>query len=236
MLHTGRGALKCFRNRGGAGAVVRCASGVPGEVLYPKMLEPLDLGHTVLRNRVLMGSMHTGLEEGSLFNHNLEPYAEYFRERARGQAGLIVTGGIAPNDAGRTFIAASMMQSSNDAASHKVVTQAVHEEGGHICMQILHTGRYGYHFNSVSASALKSPISWFKPKALSSKEVLGTIDDFVKCATYAREAGYDGVEIMGRGLLDQPVPGVQDQPPYRRVGRQLRQPHAICHGDRTQSS
>jgi 2,4-dienoyl-CoA reductase (NADPH2) len=141
--------------------------------------------------------MHTGLEEGSLFSHNLEPYAEYFRERARGQAGLIVTGGIAPNDAGRTFIAASMMQSSNDAASHKVVTQAVHEEGGHICMQILHTGRYGYHFNSVSASALKSPISWFKPKALSSKEVLGTIDDFVKCATYAREAGYDGVEIMG---------------------------------------
>ncbi|MEC8391430.1 MAG: NADPH-dependent 2,4-dienoyl-CoA reductase, partial [Actinomycetota bacterium] len=175
----------------------RTLSTVPGKALYPKLLEPLDLGHTVLRNRVLMGSMHTGLEEGGLFSHNLEPYAEYFRERARGKVGLIVTGGIAPNDAGRTFLMAAMMASSKDAANHKVVTDAVHEEGGHICMQILHTGRYGYHFNSVSSSALKSPISWFKPKALSGKEVLSTIDDFVKCAEYAREAGYDGVEIMG---------------------------------------
>lgn len=175
----------------------RSLSSVPGTALYPKLLEPLDLGHTVLRNRVLMGSMHTGLEEGGLFNHSLEPYAEYFRERARGKVGLIVTGGIAPNDAGRTLLMAAMMASSKDAANHKVVTDAVHEEGGHICMQILHTGRYGYHFNSVSPSALKSPISWFKPKALSGKEVLSTIDDFVKCAEYAKEAGYDGVEIMG---------------------------------------
>ena len=105
-----------------------------GMELYPKMLEPLDLGHTTLRNRVLMGSMHTGLEETGLLNHDLKPYAEYFRERARGHVGLIVTGGIAPNDAGRTLLMASMMASSKDAANHKVVTEAVHEEGGtYVC-------------------------------------------------------------------------------------------------------
>ena len=161
------------------------------------MLAPLDLGHTVLRNRVLMGSMHTGLEEGGLFNHSLDAYAEYFRERAAGKAGLIVTGGIAPNDEGRTFIMAGTMSSDSDAKQHKVVTDAVHAEGGHIAMQILHTGRYGYHFNPVSASATKSPISWYKAKALTTEGVEQTISDFAKSAAYAKAAGYDGVEIMG---------------------------------------
>lgn len=162
------------------------------------MLEPLDLGHVVLKNRVLMGSMHTGLEEaGGLFNHNLEEMAAFYRERARGQVGLMVTGGISPNDAGRTLLMAAKMSTSSESKHHQVITSAVHKEGGRIAMQILHSGRYGYHFNSVSASAIKSPISWFKPKALSSKEVLGTIDDFVKCAELAKAAGYDGVEIMG---------------------------------------
>ena len=173
------------------------ANALPGYEKYPHMLAPLDLGHTVLRNRVLMGSMHTGLEEGGLFSHSLEAYAEYFRERAAGKVGLIVTGGIAPNDAGRTFFLAGMMNSANDAKNHKVVTDAVHSEGGHICMQILHTGRYAYHFNSVSASATKSPISWYKAKALSTSEVQQTISDFAKSAAYAKQAGYDGVEIMG---------------------------------------
>jgi len=103
------------------------------------MLAPLDLGHTVLRNRVLMGSMHTGLEEGSLFNHSLDAYAEYFRERAAGQAGLIVTGGIAPNDAGRTFLMAGTMSSASDAQQHKVVTDAVHGEGGRCDVACAHT-------------------------------------------------------------------------------------------------
>ena len=159
----------------------------------------MELKHGgVLKNRVLMGSMHTGLEEaGGLFSHKLDAMASFYKERARGQVGLIVTGGIAPNDAGRTMFMASKMSSQSEAAHHKVITDAVHAEGGRIAMQILHTGRYGYHFNSVSSSAIKSPISWFKPKALSHSEVLATIDDFVKCATLAKSAGYDGVEIMG---------------------------------------
>ena len=178
-------------------SLIRCKSTQPGKAKYPHLLEPLDLGHVTLRNRSLMGSMHTGLEEGSLFDHSLDAYAEYFRERARGQVGLIVTGGFAPNDAGRTFMMAGMMASSKDSAAHKVVTDAVHEEGGHIALQILHTGRYAYHFNGVSASPIKSPIGWFKPKELTSKEVHGTIADFVNSAVCAKQAGYDGVEIMG---------------------------------------
>ena len=170
---------------------------LPGYAKYPHMLEPLDLGHVVLRNRVLMGSMHTGLEEGGLFGHNFDAYAEYFRERAAGGVGLIVTGGISPNDAGRTMFGSAMMQSEAEAEAHKVITDGVHKEGGHIAMQILHSGRYGYHWNSVSASATKSPISWFKAKALSGTEVEETIDDFVKSAEMAQKAGYDGVEVMG---------------------------------------
>jgi len=162
------------------------------------MLSSLELksGH-VLRNRVIMGSMHTGLEEGGFFNHSLDAYAEYFRERAAGQAGLIVTGGISPNDAGRTLVMAACMRNENDAKNHKVITDAVHSEGGLIAMQILHSGRYGYHFNTVSASSTKAPIAPFKAKELSSKDVLNTIDDFVKCAEMAKLAGYDGVEVMG---------------------------------------
>ena len=168
----------------------------PRHSQYPNLLSPLQVAHVTLRNRVLMGSMHTGLEEG-LFGHSLTNYAEYFRERARGQAGLIVTGGISPNNAGRTTIMAATLQNSKDAERHKVVTKAVHEEGGHICMQILHTGRYGYHFDTVSASPIKSPIGWFKPRELSNTDIVNTINDFIKCAEYAKEAGYDGVEIMG---------------------------------------
>lgn len=180
------------------GGTLRKRSNRWQSTLYPRLLEPLDLGHVVLKNRVLMGSMHTGLEEaGGLFNHNLDEMAMFYRERARGQVGLMVTGGVAPNDAGRALLMAAKMSSSSESKHHKIITSAVHEEGGRIAMQILHTGRYGYHFNSVSASAIKSPISWFKPKALSHKEILATIDDFVKSAELAKGAGYDGVEIMG---------------------------------------
>jgi 2,4-dienoyl-CoA reductase (NADPH2) len=124
-------------------------------------------------------------------------YLEFYAHRARGGVGLIVTGGIAPNDAGRTAIGAAKMTSTHESDHHKIVTEAVHNNGGLIAMQILHTGRYGYHFNSVSASAVKSPISWFTPKALTSKEVHNTISDFARCAELAKRAGYDGVEIMG---------------------------------------
>jgi len=181
-----------------AATATATATAAAGLKLYPHLLQPLDLGHVVLKNRVLMGSMHTGLEEPeSLFDHSLHELADFYRARARGGVGLIVTGGIAPNNAGRTLFMAAKMTKKSESEQHKEVTKAVHEEGGRIAMQILHTGRYGYHFNSVSASAIKSPISWFKPKALSDKEVRGTIDDFVRSAELAKEAGYDGVEIMG---------------------------------------
>ena len=213
-LNKGRQGLSGFLRVVGDGGRVRQVGGsataafpgsklstaaFPGSKLYPHLLAPLDLGPCgVLKNRVLMGSMHTGLEEaGGLFSHNLDEMAAFYRERARGQVGLIVTGGISPNDAGRTFLMASKMSKKSEAAEHRVITGAVHDEGGRIAMQILHTGRYGYHFNAVSASAIKSPIGWFKPRALSHNEVLGTIDDFVKCAELAKEAGYDGVEVMG---------------------------------------
>jgi len=165
---------------------------------FPHLLEPLDLGHVTLRNRVLMGSMHTGLEEpGMLPWAKLDDMAEFYRERARGEVGLIVTGGISPNKAGVSFIGAGKMSSRSEALRHKIVTDSVHDEGGHIAMQILHTGRNAYTYSSVSASALKSPIGWSTPKALTSNEVYKTIDDFVKCAVFAKEAGYDGVEVMG---------------------------------------
>ena len=159
---------------------------------YPTLLSPLDLGFTTLRNRVVMGSMHTGLEDRAGDTGRL---AAYFAERARGGVGLIITGGYAPNRTGWLLPFASQMVSSSEARRHRRITEAVHDEGGKILLQILHAGRYAYHPFSVSASAIKAPINPFKPRAL--RNVDGTVGDFAHCAELAREAGYDGVEIMG---------------------------------------
>ena len=161
---------------------------------YPHLLAPLDLGFTTLPNRVLMGSMHTGLEDRA---RDYERLAAYFAERARGGVGLIVTGGIAPNVQGWLAPFASKLSWPWEVARHRKVTRAVRAEGGHICMQILHAGRYGYQPLVVSASPVKSPISPFRPRALSAEGIEGTIRDFVRCAVLAREAGYHGVEVMG---------------------------------------
>jgi 2,4-dienoyl-CoA reductase (NADPH2) len=161
---------------------------------YPHLLKPLDLGFTTLKNRVLMGSMHVGLEEAP---QGYERMAAFYAERAKGDVGLIVTGGISPNDAGLTFAHASKLNSIAEADKHKVITQAVHEAGGKIAMQILHTGRYSYQPEIVAPSAIQAPINPIKPKALTSAEVQQTIDDFANCAKLAQYAGYDGVEIMG---------------------------------------
>ncbi len=161
---------------------------------YPHLLKPLDLGFTTLKNRVLMGSMHVGLEEAP---QGYERMAAFYAERAKGDVGLIVTGGISPNDAGLTFAHASKLDSIAEAEKHKVITQAVHDAGGKIAMQILHTGRYSYQPEIVAPSAIQAPINPIKPKALSSVEVQQTIDDFANCAKLAQYAGYDGVEIMG---------------------------------------
>ena len=161
---------------------------------YPHLLAPLPLGHTTLRNRVLMGSMHVGLEE------ERGPYprmAAYFAARARGGVGLIVTGGIAPDRAGQVKPFAATLSSRSDARRHRAVTEAVHAEGGHIAMQILHAGRYGYHPWAVAPSRIQSPISPFPPWALSGRGVRRTIEHFARCAALAKEAGYDGVEVMG---------------------------------------
>jgi 2,4-dienoyl-CoA reductase (NADPH2) len=163
-------------------------------VPYPHLLAPLDLGFTTLRNRVLMGSMHTGLEDRA---SDYDRLAAYFAERARGGAGLIVTGGIAPSLRGWLAPFASKLSVPWEVARHRKVTKAVHDEGGKVCMQILHAGRYGYHPLSVAPSKLKSPITPFAPSELSTRGVERTIDAFVRCAAYAREAGYDGVEVMG---------------------------------------
>ncbi len=166
---------------------------LPGLSLYPHLLAPLDLGHTQLKNRVLMGSMHTGLEDG----RDLSKLAAYFRERAEGDVGLMVTGGFAPNIVGWAKPFAGTLSTSGAARRHQVVTRAVHEAGGKIALQILHTGRYAYHPLAVAPSAIKSPISPFKPFELSARGVERQIRAFVNCAVKAREAGYDGVEIMG---------------------------------------
>lgn len=160
----------------------------------PNLLSPLDLGFTTLRNRVVMGSMHTGLEDRARDTGRL---AEYFAERARGGVGLIITGGYAPNRAGWLLPFAAQLLSASEARRHRRITSAVHDEGGKILLQILHAGRYAYHPLSVSASSIKAPINPFRPRKLSARGVEQTIDDFVKCALLAREAGYDGVEIMG---------------------------------------
>ena len=161
---------------------------------HPHLLAPLDLGFTTLRNRVVMGSMHTGLED-RFFNY--PKLAAYFRERAKGGVGLIVTGGISPNRQGWLLPFGGTLNSAFDVPNHRKVTDAVHEEGGKILMQILHSGRYGYQPFVVSASALKSPISMFTPRELDEKGILRTISDYARCAALAKKAGYDGIEIMG---------------------------------------
>lgn len=161
---------------------------------YPHLLAPLDLGHCTLPNRILMGSMHTGLEDR---RRDFPKLAAYFAERARGGVGLIVTGGIAPNVSGWVKPFAGKLSWAWEARKHRLVTDAVHAEGGRICMQILHAGRYAYHPLSVAPSRLKSPITPFTPRELSDRGVERQIDDFARCAQLAREGGYDGVEIMG---------------------------------------
>jgi len=161
---------------------------------YPNLLSPLDLGFTTLKNRVLMGSMHTGLEEEK---NGFERMAAYFAARARGQVGLIVTGGIAPNRAGWVGPFAARLASKSEVKHHQIITKAVHEEGGKICLQILHSGRYGYHPLCVAPSSIKSPISPFRPWKLTAGGIKKTIRDFANTAALSREAGYDGVEIMG---------------------------------------
>ncbi|MFE0629159.1 FAD-dependent oxidoreductase [Streptomyces sp. NPDC058864] len=161
---------------------------------YPHLLSPLDLGFTTLPNRVLMGSMHIGLEEAE---RGFERMAAFYAARARGGVGLIVTGGIAPNDRGRPYPGGARMTTEAEAAQHAVVTDAVHREGGRIAMQILHFGRYAYHPDLVAPSALQAPISPYVPHALTDEEVERTVEDFVRAAALAQSAGYDGVEIMG---------------------------------------
>ena len=166
----------------------------PGTSKYPHLLEPLDLGFTKLRNRTLMGSMHTGLEE---VKGGFERLAAFYAERARGGVGLIVTGGIGPNSEGAVFQHAAKMGTEEESDKHKVITQAVHEANGTICMQILHAGRYAYSPELVAPSAIQAPINPFKPKELDEAGIQKQIDDYANCAALAQRAGYDGVEIMG---------------------------------------
>ncbi len=161
---------------------------------YPNLLAPLDLGFTQLKNRVLMGSMHTGLEEAENGHHRM---AAFFAERAKGGVGLIVTGGVGPNKEGGTHSATKNLQNQQDIDDHRVITDAVHNQDGKICLQILHTGRYAYSPHLVAPSAIQAPINPFKPKALTEGEICKQIDDYVSTAVRAKEAGYDGVEIMG---------------------------------------
>ena len=161
---------------------------------YAHILQPLNLGFTTLKNRVVMGSMHTGLEDRF---YNYPKLAAYFGERAKGGVGLLITGGISPNRQGWLLPAGGTMNTLGDIAPHRLVTLAVHKHGAKILMQILHSGRYGYQPFVVSASPIKSPISMFKPRQMSEKNILSTIDDFAHTASLAKKAGYDGVEVMG---------------------------------------
>ncbi|GAA0909419.1 NADPH-dependent 2,4-dienoyl-CoA reductase [Streptomyces thermoalcalitolerans] len=161
---------------------------------YPHLLSPLDLGFTTLPNRVLMGSMHVGLEEAE---RGFERMAEFYAARARGGVGLIVTGGIAPNEEGRPYEGGAKLTTEEEAEQHTVVTEAVHREGGRIALQILHFGRYAYHRDLVAPSPLQAPISPFVPRELTDADIERTIEDYVRAARLARRAGYDGVEIMG---------------------------------------
>ncbi|WP_434352606.1 NADPH-dependent 2,4-dienoyl-CoA reductase [Psychrobacter sp. HD31] len=161
---------------------------------YPHLFEPLDLGFTTLKNRVVMGSMHTGLEDRF---YNYDKLAAYFAERAKGGTAMMITGGISPNREGWLLPAGGTMSSKLDIRNHKKVTDAVHKHNSKIVMQILHSGRYGYHPFVVSASPIKSPISPFKPRSMSKSNIKKTVKDFARCASLAKQAGYDGVEIMG---------------------------------------
>jgi len=161
---------------------------------FPKLFEPLDLGFTTLRNRVIMGSMHTGLEE---HKDGIQRMADFFAERARGGVALIVTGGFGPNAVGATHPATNLIKNNEDALKHKPITDAVHKENSKICMQILHTGRYAFNPNSVAPSAVQAPINPFKPKELDEDGIEEQIQDIVQLAVYAQTGGYDGVEIMG---------------------------------------
>ena len=161
---------------------------------YPELLKPLDLGFTTLRNRVLMGSMHVGLEEAP---NGFERLAAFYAERARGEVGLMVTGGVAPNEHGRVMQGGAMLTTEAEADRHRVVTRAVHDEGGKIALQILHTGRYSYQPGLVAPSAMRAPINSFVPHALTAGEIGQTIEDYARCAALAKHAGYDGVEVMG---------------------------------------
>ncbi|CAM5463686.1 NADPH-dependent 2,4-dienoyl-CoA reductase [Streptomyces narbonensis] len=161
---------------------------------YPHLLSPLDLGFTTLPNRVIMGSMHVGLEETE---HGFERMAAFYAERARGGVGLIVTGGIAPNEAGRPWDGGAKLTTAEEVAEHRLITDAVHGAGGRIAMQILHFGRYAYHPALVAPSAIQAPISPFVPNELTDAEVEQTVEDYARCAELAKEAGYDGVEVMG---------------------------------------
>ena len=161
---------------------------------YAHILKPLHLGFTTIKNRVVMGSMHTGLEDRF---YNYPKLAAYFGERAKGGVGLIITGGISPNRSGWLLPAGGTMNTLGDIAPHRLVTHAVHKHGGKILMQILHAGRYGYQPFVVSASPIKSPISPFKPRQMSDKQIVDTIADYANTASIAKKAGYDGVEIMG---------------------------------------
>ena len=160
---------------------------------YPHLLAPLDLGFTTLKNRVLMGSMHTGLEETKDWNR----VAEFYATRARGGVALMVTGGMAPNKEGGVFPGAAGLFSDDDITNHRIVTDRVHDAGGKIAMQILHAGRYAYSPDCVSASPVKSPISPFAPKELDAEGIEKQIADIVTAAVRAQQAGYDGVEVMG---------------------------------------
>ncbi len=161
---------------------------------YPHLLAPLDLGFTTLKNRVLMGSMHTGLEEAP---QGFEKMAAFYAERARGGVGLIVTGGVGPNEEGRVAEGASMLADAAEVPHHRIVTDAVHAAGGKIAMQILHTGRYSFQENLVSASPICAPINFYRPREMSEDDIQRTIADFARCAKLAQDAGYDGVEVMG---------------------------------------
>ena len=161
---------------------------------FPHLLEPLDLGFTTLRNRVIMGSMHTGLEEAP---NGHERMAAFFAERAKGGVGLIVTGGFGPNQRAATHEHTQMLKTEDDCANHRLITDAVHAEDGKICMQILHTGRYAINENPIAPSAIQAPINMFKPQAATADEIEQQIQDFVNCAVLAQKSGYDGVEIMG---------------------------------------
>ena len=161
---------------------------------YPNLLAPLDLGFTTIKNRVLMGSMHTNLEEAE---NGFAKLAAFYGERAKGGVGLIVTGGIGINPESAVFHGAAILTNEQEAAEHKKVTDAVHAEGGKICIQFLHAGRYASSPKLIAPSEVQSPITPFKPRALSEDEVEGQIEDFVRSAKLAQQAGYDGAEIMG---------------------------------------